>query len=144
MSVSVSVCGSVYCLHFVYKVKDILLLNISWLAGRKIGSSSWISSMEHISQCNHSESLADARGKIVDLMNEHEILRAHHVYFFNQICRHCCEILVDLFVVKHLPTSPIKTHHYIISFVDHHILNREWRVIVDQVQTNYHGRPIVL
>ena len=22
--------------------------------------------------------------------------------------------------------------------------SREWRVIVDQVQTNYHGRPVVL
>ena len=27
---------------------------------------------------------------------------------------------------------------------DHYILSREWRAIVDQVQTNYHGRPMVL
>ena len=26
---------------------------------------------------------------------------------------------------------------------DHYILSREWRVIVDQGQTNYHGRPVV-
>ena len=25
---------------------------------------------------------------------------------------------------------------------DHYILSREWRVIVDQVQTKYYGRPI--
>ena len=28
------------------------------------------------------------------------------------------------------------------SLSDHYTLSREWRVIVDQVQTNYHGRPI--
>ena len=40
----------------------------------------------------------------------------------------------------------IKTPHYIIFFVRPlaYILSREWRVIVDQVQTNYHGRPMVL
>ena len=27
---------------------------------------------------------------------------------------------------------------------DHYILSREWTVIVDQVQTNNHGRPMVL
>ena len=27
---------------------------------------------------------------------------------------------------------------------DHYILSREWRVIINQVQTNYHGRPVVL
>ena len=106
--------------------------------------------MEHISQCNQSESLADARGKIVDLMKEHEILRAHHVYFFNQrtvgdkfvvivakfwlIClsSNICQLLQ----LKHTTT--------LFALHDHHILNREWRVNVDQVQTNYHGRPIVL
>ena len=31
---------------------------------------------------------------------------------------------------------PIKTRHCILS--------REWRVIVDLVQTNYHGMPMVL
>ena len=30
------------------------------------------------------------------------------------------------------------------SLSDHYILNREWRVTVNQVQTNYHGRPMVL
>ena len=28
-----------------------------------------------------------------------------------------------------------------LSLFGHDILSREWRVIVDQVQTNYHGRP---
>ena len=39
-----------------------------------------------------------------------------------------------------------KTHHYIIFFVrpPHSNISREWRVIVDLVQTDYHGRPIVL
>ena len=32
----------------------------------------------------------------------------------------------------------------LFSLFDHYILSREWRVIVDQVQTNYHGRPMVL
>ena len=27
---------------------------------------------------------------------------------------------------------------------DHYILSREWETIVDQVQTDYHGRPMVL
>ena len=31
----------------------------------------------------------------------------------------------------------------LFSVSDHYILSREWRVIVDQVQTNYHGRPVV-
>ena len=30
-------------------------------------------STEHISQCNQSEPLADARGKMVDLMNENAL-----------------------------------------------------------------------
>ena len=32
----------------------------------------------------------------------------------------------------------------LFSLSDHYILSREWRVIVDQVHTNYHGRPMVL
>ena len=36
-------------------------------------------------------------------------------------------------------------HTTTISFLsDHDILSPEWRVIVHQVQTNYHGRPMVL
>ena len=31
----------------------------------------------------------------------------------------------------------------LFSLSDHDILSRERRVIVDQVQTNYHGRPVV-
>ena len=32
----------------------------------------------------------------------------------------------------------------LFSLSDHDILSREWRVIVDQVQTSYHGRPIII
>ena len=32
----------------------------------------------------------------------------------------------------------------LFSLSDHYILSREWRVIVDQVQTNYQGMPMVL
>ena len=32
----------------------------------------------------------------------------------------------------------------LFSLSDHYILSREWRVIVDQEHTNYHGRPIAL
>ena len=32
----------------------------------------------------------------------------------------------------------------LFSLSDHDILSRKWRVIVDQVQVDYHGRPIVL
>ena len=38
--------------------------------------------------------------------------------------------------LKHTTTS--------FSLSDRYILSRGWRVIVDQVQTNYHGRPMVL
>ena len=32
----------------------------------------------------------------------------------------------------------------LFSLSDHYILSREWRIIVDQVQINYHGWPMVL
>ena len=40
--------------------------------------------------------------------------------------------------------SLLKHTTTLFSLSDHYILSREWRVIVDQVQTNYHGRPMVL
>ena len=40
--------------------------------------------------------------------------------------------------------SPLKHTTTLFSLFDHYILSRKWRVIVDQVQTNYHGRPMVL
>ena len=40
--------------------------------------------------------------------------------------------------------TSIKTHHYIIFFVRPLHSKPEWRVIVHQVQTNYHDRPMVL
>ena len=32
----------------------------------------------------------------------------------------------------------------LFSLSDHYILSREWRAIVEQVQNNYHGGPMVL
>ena len=32
----------------------------------------------------------------------------------------------------------------LFSLSDHYILIREWRVVVDQVQTTYHGRPMLI
>ena len=37
----------------------------------------------------------------------------------------------------------LKHNTTLFSLSDHYILSREWRVIVDQLQTNYHGRPMV-
>ena len=50
-------------------------------------------------------------------------------------------IVADLFFVGVclILLTGVKTHQ-----PDHYILSREWRVIVDQVQTHYHGKPIVL
>ena len=42
----------------------------------------------------------------------------------------------DYLALKHATT--------LFSLSDHYILSREWGVIVDQVETNYHGRPMVL
>ena len=39
---------------------------------------------------------------------------------------------------------PLKHTTTLFSLSDHDILSREWRVIVNQVQTNYHGGPMVL
>ena len=38
-------------------------------------------------------------------------------------------------------SDPLKHTTTLFALFDHYILSREWRVIVDQVQTNYHGRP---
>ena len=38
-----------------------------------------------------------------------------------------------------LPSLRLKHTTTLFSLSDHYILSREWRVIVDQVQTNYHG-----
>ena len=37
---------------------------------------------------------------------------------------------------------PLKHTTTLFSLSDHYILSWEWRVIVDQAQTNYHGRPM--
>ena len=56
-----------------------------------------------------------------------------------------CAINVDNIILVSTLTI-LKTHHYTTLFAlfDHYILSREWRVIVDLVQTNYHGRPIMV
>ena len=49
------------------------------------------------------------------------------------------------FVAQPFALWPLLKHTTtLFSLSDHYILSREWRVIVDQVQTNYHGRPVVL
>ena len=52
------------------------------------------------------------------------------------VCFKFCHLCSYSILLKHMTT--------LFSFSNHDILSREWRVIVDQVQTNYHGRPIVL
>ena len=49
-------------------------------------------------------------------------------------------VKISLFCMN-LKLSSVKTHHDITCFVRSH---SEPGVIVDQVQTNYHGRPMVL
>ena len=51
-------------------------------------------------------------------------------------------ICMKLLIWAYTEYQHIKTHHHLFSLSDHHILSREWRVIVHQVQTNYHGRHI--
>ena len=47
--------------------------------------------------------------------------------------------------VLHNSSSGILKHTTtLFSLYDHYILSREWIVIVDLVQTNYHGRPMVI
>ena len=38
----------------------------------------------------------------------------------------------------------IKHTTALFALSEHYILSREWRVIVNQVQTNYRGRPMLL
>ena len=38
-------------------------------------------------------------------------------------------------------THCLKHTTTLFALCDHDILGREWRVVVDQVQTNYHGKP---
>ena len=40
--------------------------------------------------------------------------------------------------------SGLKHTTTLFSLSNRYILSREWRIIVDQVQTYYHGRPMVL
>ena len=64
---------------------------------------------------------------------------------------HALNVLVHDLVLYVLGTTafplfkPILKHTTtLISLSDHYILSREWRVIVDTLQTDYHGRPMVL
>ena len=40
-------------------------------------------------------------------------------------------------------TPLLKHTTTLLSLSDHYILSRKWRVIVELVQTNYHGSPMV-
>ena len=63
-------------------------------------------------------------------------LRYDHRYIFF-IYRDDISMIFGLeFTLKHTTT--------IFSLSDHYILSREWGVIVNLVQTNYHGKPTVL
>ena len=46
-------------------------------------------------------------------------------------------------MISSVKTRLFKHTTTLFSLSDHYILSREWRVIVDQVQTNYHGRHVV-
>ena len=52
--------------------------------------------------------------------------------------------MAQLKLILYEPYLILKHTTTLFSLSDHYILSREWRVIVDQVQTNYHGRPVVL
>ena len=54
--------------------------------------------------------------------------------FFCLSCGFIFWLQIDRYILKHTTT--------LFSLSDHYILSREWRVIIDQVQTNYHGKPI--
>ena len=56
-------------------------------------------------------------------------------------CIHTSEYVV----YRHRILTSIVDHTTaLFSLSDHYILSRVWRVIADQVQTNYHGRVMVL
>ena len=46
--------------------------------------------------------------------------------------------------VKCVHSTNLKHAITLFALPDHYILSREWRIIVDQVQTSYHGRTMVL
>ena len=46
-----------------------------------------------------------------------------------------------LLLDSHLNSAQLKHTTTLFSLSNHYILSREWRVIVDQVQINSHGRP---
>ena len=57
------------------------------------------------------------------------------------------QLLLDALHLAKLNYASVRLYaglkHNSILFVlsNHYILSREWRVIVDQVHTNYHGKP---
>ena len=54
-------------------------------------------------------------------------------------------VVIDLVLTTCNQQQDSQANHTTILFslYDYYILSREWRVIVDQVQTNYHGRSMV-
>ena len=55
----------------------------------------------------------------------------------------CAAIVLHLSTLSSVYTG-LKHTATLFSLSDHYIISRGWRVIVDQVQTNYHGSPMVL
>ena len=71
----------------------------------------------------------------------HKKISIRHLLTPLIICTFWVEHRMSIGVTKSLCLKHTTT---LLALSDHYILSREWRVIVDQVQTNYHGRPMVL
>ena len=68
-----------------------------------------------------------------------------HNYSNADLCGDGSRVSIDAHYTVGIRLSDILKHTTtLFSLSDHYILSREWRVIVHQVQTNYHGRPMVL
>ena len=93
------------------------------------------------------------KGKVSDLLTvlNHQtsnLLREYDVYLeFDRY--HPMGIKAQTRMLQINPGSRVHKLHLkhtttLFFLFDHYILSREWRVIVDQVQTNYRGRSMVL
>ena len=56
-----------------------------------------------------------------------------------------CSYVLFIFIIRCLLWFSLSLKHAtkFFSLSDHYIVSREWRIIVGQVQTNYHGMAIV-
>ena len=68
-------------------------------------------------------------------------LRKFRNYYRNVLMNQCSVYKSFVFTgAAHEAYIPLKHTTILFSLSDHYILSREWRVIVDLVQTSYHGR----